>query len=71
MTEASLWLVVFLVVLLALQQVYYLSQIQKLVDKVMSRSYTEYKRAEKQVDKPIIRISDEPAEDLSTIGGSF
>jgi len=42
MTEAAL----LLGVLLLFQQVYYMRQVQKLVDKCMSRSFHEYRVAE-------------------------
>lgn len=46
-------IVITLVGLLVFQQVYFMRQVQKLLDKLMSRSYTEYKSAEKPVQRTI------------------
>lgn len=62
----SLIIILVLLSVIFIQQVYYLRQIQKLVDKLMSRSYTEYVRAEKPFERPKI-ASDEPLEDLRTL----
>lgn len=52
---------------IAFQQVFFLRQIQKLVDKLMSRSYTEYKTAEKP-DAPLhVVASDETPEDMRSL----
>ena len=54
--------IIVLCVLLAAQQYFLLSQIQNLVDKVMSRSYTEYVAAKAP---PIrVKVEDESPEDL-------
>lgn len=49
--------------LVVFQQVYFLRQIQKLVDKLMSRSFTEYQTAQKPREKPV-RIDDGVPDDL-------
>ena len=54
-----------LVLFAVAQQFFFMRQIQKLVDKVMSRSYTEYVRAEKPAKKETIIA--EPAEDLRAL----
>lgn len=51
---------------IALQQFFFLHQINKLIDKVMSRSYTEYIKAKEPPQKPV-RIETEPIEDLRTL----
>ncbi len=48
--------------LVIFQQIYFLSQIQKLLDKAMSRSYTEYVKADK--DPVRITLPQDPPEDL-------
>lgn len=58
---------IFLVVLIVLQQFFYMRQIQKLVDKVMSRSYTEYVKATDK-PQPKIMIPENP-EDLTSLSG--
>lgn len=64
----SLEVIVFiLLIVIAAQQMYFLRQIQKLVDKLMSRSYTEYIRAEKPVEKPTIKLDLEEPEDLRSL----
>jgi hypothetical protein len=67
--EASLFiaLVSVLLVFIALQQFFFLHQINKLVDKVMSRSYTEYVKAKEPTQRPSIQIPTEPLEDLRTL----
>ncbi len=58
-----------LVLVITIQQVFYLRQINKLLDKLMSRSYTEYIKAS---DKPKFEVRapvmEEP-EDLRTLQG--
>lgn len=58
-----------LIALLAAQQFYYLREIQKLVDKIMSRSYAEYSRAKEpqRPIKPELILSAEPEEDLGPL----
>lgn len=61
-------LLVVLVALLAvivLQQVFFMRQIQKLVDKAMSRSFQEYRQADKPFEK--VKIPVDPAEDLRAL----
>lgn len=55
--------IVSLIVAAAYQQWFYTRQIQKLVDKLMSRSYHEYKNA---TAPPVVRLPPEaePPEDL-------
>lgn len=53
---------------LFIQQFFFMRQIQKLVDKVMSRSYTEYVKS--SVSAPVpqqIKISEDVPEDLRTL----
>ncbi len=59
-------IVITLVGLLVFQQVYFMRQVQKLLDKLMSRSYTEYKAAEKPVSRPAKQIYS-PAEDMGPL----
>jgi hypothetical protein len=49
------------------QQIFFLRQIHKLVDKLMSRSFTEYTQAEKPREKPKFLLPTEAAEDLNII----
>lgn len=55
-------LVSALVIFAIVQQLFFMNQIQKLVDKVMSRSYTEYIRAD--APKTKVQVEQEPPEDL-------
>ncbi len=49
----------------AFQQIFFLRQIQKLVDKAMSRSFQEYQSAERPKEKPgQLKIPTQPSEDL-------
>ena len=50
---------------IALQQIFFMWQIQKLVDKAMSGSYTEYVNATKEPLR--VQTTDEPPEDLRTL----
>lgn len=56
-----------LIGLVVFQQIYYMRQVQKLIDKLMSRSYTEYKTADikQPVDRP--KLKDEPVDDLRVL----
>lgn len=56
---------VALATLYAFQQFFFLKQIQKLVDKVMSRSFGEYQRAQEPVSR--VKMDAAPAEDLRTL----
>lgn len=47
-----------------LQQVYFMRQIQKLIDKNMCRSYPEYQRAIKKEASAKVQLDTEPVEDL-------
>ena len=53
------------IAIIAAQQYFFLMQIQKLIDKVMSRSYTEYIKA----DKPSVnfQLPQDPPEDLRSL----
>ncbi len=55
--------------LLLMQQVYYMRQVQKLIDKLMSRSYHEFVGATKPQAKREIKLPTEPAEDLGVLTG--
>lgn len=57
---------VVLLCLVALQQIFFMWQIQKLVDKVMSRSYTEYVKA-KETTPPGVKIDPDVPEDLRSL----
>lgn len=61
-------IVVVLLGLVIFQQVFFLKQIQKLIDKHMSKSYTEYVHTEKIKEKPkekLIKVNvNEVPEDL-------
>ncbi len=51
--------------LVVFQQIFFMRQIQKLVDKSMSRSFQEYQSAERPKEKPgPLKIPTEAAEDL-------
>lgn len=52
--------------IIGIQQAFFMWQVQKLVDKTMSRSYTEYIRAT-DPPKPQIRLDDSPNEDLGPL----
>jgi len=52
-------------IIIASQQYFFLKQIQKLVDKVMSRSYTEYSKADKTPIK--FQLPSDPPEDLRSL----
>ena len=53
----DLVVILTLVGLLVFQQVYFMRQVQKLLDKLMSRSYTEYKAAEKPTQRVKVQES--------------
>lgn len=53
-----------LVGLIVAQQIFYLRQIQKLIDKLMSRSYVEYEKANAGPQPPRVRLDDNVPEDL-------
>ncbi len=60
--------------LFVFQQVFWMRQIQKLIDKVMSKSYSEYALTKAQGERSgpqemKIKVDNEPSEDLSRIGG--
>ena len=61
-----------LATLLVIQQVYYLSQVNKLVDKLMSRNYHEYEQAKSQslplTASPVV-IPEDPEDLQGTFGG--
>lgn len=57
-------IIIALCALLAVQQVFYLHQIQKLVDKLMSRSYTDYTAAKTPPKEIRVQVPAEPPEDL-------
>ena len=63
--ESSL-LIALLLAFIAGQQFFFLRQIQKLVDKIMSRSFTEYVMA-KEPQKPKISVPLDEPEDLRTL----
>jgi hypothetical protein len=51
------------------QQVFFFRQIHKLVDKLMSRSYTEYTSASAPKSETIrVKIPVDPVEDLGAMG---
>lgn len=60
--------------LFAFQQLFWMRQIQKLVDKIMSKSYAEYEQA-RLTDKTVqskefkLKTDQDPNEDLSVISG--
>jgi len=59
-------------VLLIVQQVYWSYQVQKLVDKLMSRNYHEYEQAKSQFMQPIapnIMIPQDPEDIAGAFGG--
>ena len=54
--------------LLGVQQAFYMWQIQKLVDKLMAKSYTEYTSDKKKGPKEIkVPLPAEPPEDLRSL----
>jgi hypothetical protein len=62
--------VIILALLLLFQQAYWSRQVQKLVDKLMSRNYTEYEQAKSQSQPlmaPSIVIPDAP-DDMGALG---
>lgn len=61
-------MILTLVVAIAYQQWFYSRQIQKLVDKLMSRNYADYQHAQTPT-APVVRIPTEaePPEDLRTL----
>ena len=54
-------------VIILVQWVFFMRQTQKLVDKLMSRSYTEYTRAQEPIPKPQFIAKDDLAEDLGVL----
>lgn len=56
---------IVLLLIVALQQAFFMWQIQKLVDKVMSRSYTEYIKAKDTTPK--VQVEVEAPEDLRSL----
>lgn len=47
---------------------FFMWQIQKLLDKLMSRSYTEYTRAQEPIVKPpVLRLEEDEQEDLGPL----
>ncbi len=53
--------------LIVVQWVYFMHQTQKLVDKLMSRSYTEYTRAQEPLKPPSVKIDNDIADDLGEL----
>ncbi len=53
--------------LLVFQQVYFMRQVQKLLDKLMSRSYTEYKLADKPIPSRGIAKENVMLEDMGPL----
>lgn len=51
------------------QQVFFMRQIQKLVDKAMSRDFAEYKKATDKPEKVTVQLQSELPEDLRTLQG--
>ena len=60
-------IIIAMICIVALQQFFFMHEIHKLVDKVMSRSYTEYVQAKTPIERPQIRLDTEPADDLRTL----
>lgn len=59
-----------LLVLLVAQHFFFLRQIQKLVDKLMSRDFHDYQRSiEKPEIKPRVQLPIDPPEDLGSLHG--
>lgn len=58
-------LIFILAGMVLVQQVFFMYQIQKLLDKAMSRSYTEYVRAKDE--RPKVQVPNEPMDDLSPL----
>lgn len=61
-----------LLAVIVLQQLFYMRQVQKLVDKLMSRNYAEYSQSEKfQKTEPRVNINqfEEPLEDINRVLG--
>lgn len=56
-----------LIGIIVFQQVFFMRQVQKLLDKAMSRSFTEYKSAEAPVPRPKITEDYGPVEDLGSL----
>lgn len=59
------WVLLGLMGVIIAQQLFYMGQIQKLVDKAMSRSFQEYKSADKPLEK--VKVPLDPAEDLRAL----
>lgn len=59
-----------LLLMLIFQQVYLTMTINRLVDKLMSRNYHEYVQSSNPpADIPVVKIDDEPVEDLNQMFG--
>lgn len=62
-----------LLAVIVLQQVFFMRQVQKLVDKVMSRNYAEYSQSEKLKNSENVKrefqIETEPLDDLNRVLG--
>jgi biopolymer transport protein ExbB/TolQ len=59
-----------LVALLLFQQLFWARQVQKLIDKLMSKSFAEYKLVEDKIDTSVKRIKiEQHDEDLGSLQG--
>lgn len=60
-------IIIALLSLLSVQQAFYMWQIQKLVDKLMSKSYTDYTSAKNPPKEVKVQVPAEPPEDLRVL----
>ncbi len=56
-----------LVVLLGAQQAFYMFQVQRLIDKLMSRNYFEFKQAEQPIIQRKPTVDQSPDEDIGSL----
>lgn len=65
--QTEIVIIIVLVIVIAAQQFFFMRHIHRLLDKLMSRSYTEYIRADKPIINKPFKLDEEPAEDLNAI----
>lgn len=59
--------IIFLGVIIVFQQVYFMRQIQKLLDKLMAGNYQGYVAATRPLPQRVAKLDDLPSEDLSVL----
>ena len=67
MMGTEIWCLVLLVGLLAWQQYFFSKQIHALLDKLMSRSFTEYQQAKEPINNKRLQVPLDLPEDLRSL----